>query len=364
MIFRRIVALSLLALSTVAAVPPAAAQGSQNPNVIFTPAPSLSASAQTTPAISLANGTQLRAYSLCTITIGGTFSAATFGMLGSADQSGTVYTPILIWPIATPASSATTQTAAAAGGVYQGSCGTLTHLKFVTSSTFTGTNITFLVTASPNAQASKGSSSGAPTTCASSNNYVCSNVANTFTATQTMPSLVTNAGGVQVPTGSGIQNSTGGTVVLNANPNIPVQLGLTGFSYAPTTGTSIAIELDYNTFFQPPSGSARFVGTLIDPVINGSSSGTSYAEVVAPITPSLIGGKVYATCWGSTTGANLAGLNCPATVGTDGVATFPAVVGPAAAPTGTCATIGQWVFSQDGHATFCPSNGGTWATKI
>lgn len=152
MIFRRILALSLLALSTVAAVPPAAAQGSQNPNVIFTPAPSLTASGQTSTAVSLANGTQLRAYSLCTITIGGTFSAATFGMVGSADQNGTTYVPILIWPIAAPSSSAVTQTATAAGGAYQGSCGTLTHLKFVTSSTFTGTNITFLVTACPNCQ--------------------------------------------------------------------------------------------------------------------------------------------------------------------------------------------------------------------
>lgn len=40
------------------------------------------------------------------------------------------------------------------------------------------------------------------------------------------------------------------------------------------------------------------------------------------------------------------------------------VNGPAAAPTGTCAVAGSWVFSRDGHATFCPSAGGTWATKI
>jgi hypothetical protein len=36
-------------------------------------------------------------------------------------------------------------------------------------------------------------------------------------------------------------------------------------------------------------------------------------------------------------------------------------VGPATAPTGSCTTIG-WVFSQDGHATFC--NGSNWITKI
>jgi|GEM_PF-7032067 len=40
------------------------------------------------------------------------------------------------------------------------------------------------------------------------------------------------------------------------------------------------------------------------------------------------------------------------------------VNGQAAAPMGTCSVAGQWVFSQDGHATFCPSAGGSWTTKI
>lgn len=38
------------------------------------------------------------------------------------------------------------------------------------------------------------------------------------------------------------------------------------------------------------------------------------------------------------------------------------IVGPATAPSGSCTTNGQWVFSQDGHATACIS--GTWSTKI
>jgi hypothetical protein len=38
------------------------------------------------------------------------------------------------------------------------------------------------------------------------------------------------------------------------------------------------------------------------------------------------------------------------------------VSGPATAPSGSCGTSGQWVFSQDGHATFCA--GGTWVVKI
>jgi hypothetical protein len=38
------------------------------------------------------------------------------------------------------------------------------------------------------------------------------------------------------------------------------------------------------------------------------------------------------------------------------------VIGPSTAPSGSCTPNGAWVFSQDGHATFCAS--GTWTTKI
>jgi len=47
----------------------------------------------------------------------------------------------------------------------------------------------------------------------------------------------------------------------------------------------------------------------------------------------------------------------------DGTVQIPnAQTGPATAPSGACAPNGAWVFSQDGHATFCSS--GTWSTKI
>jgi hypothetical protein len=41
---------------------------------------------------------------------------------------------------------------------------------------------------------------------------------------------------------------------------------------------------------------------------------------------------------------------------------LPGIIGDATAPSGTCTTIGIWMFTQDGHATFC--NGTTWVTKI
>jgi hypothetical protein len=50
----------------------------------------------------------------------------------------------------------------------------------------------------------------------------------------------------------------------------------------------------------------------------------------------------------------------------DGASANPLVprlqVGVVSAPTGACANNGEWVLSEDGHATFCA--GGTWVTKI
>lgn len=40
----------------------------------------------------------------------------------------------------------------------------------------------------------------------------------------------------------------------------------------------------------------------------------------------------------------------------------PIISNPTTAPSGACTVNGQWVFSQDGHSTFC--NAGTWTTKI
>jgi hypothetical protein len=50
----------------------------------------------------------------------------------------------------------------------------------------------------------------------------------------------------------------------------------------------------------------------------------------------------------------------PSTFG--GIVSMPGQLGPATAPSGSCTANGEWVFSQDGHATFCAS--GTWTTKI
>jgi hypothetical protein len=60
--------------------------------------------------------------------------------------------------------------------------------------------------------------------------------------------------------------------------------------------------------------------------------------------------------WQNSAGAVLAKVDASGTV------TSPQYMGPSSAPSGACSTNGAWVFSQDGHATFCAA--GTWVTKL
>jgi lysophospholipase L1-like esterase len=142
-----------VALFVLAALMPLEGQSPYSVN-IFKPATPMTATNQTSSAIPLGTVATLPkggSYSLCTITLtGSSLTTATFGVLGSADN-GVTYVPILIWAIATPGTTATTATATAAGA-YQFNCGALTHVKYVTSGTFTATSISLLLTASPNAQ--------------------------------------------------------------------------------------------------------------------------------------------------------------------------------------------------------------------
>lgn len=138
-------------------------------------------------------------------------------------------------------------------------------------------------------------------------------IGGTTPAAGTFTSLVTSTGGIQIPSGQAISNATGGIILLSSPSPAAVRIGITGFSYV-ATGNNIAAELGYNTTFAPSSGLSNFVGTLMDPIINGTSTGIAYGLVVAPMTNVLTGGTVYAACFGSTTGINLAGLTCPATI--------------------------------------------------
>lgn len=110
---------------------------------------------------------------------------------------------------------------------------------------------------------------------------------------------------------------------------------------------------DPNLYLDVPSG-----GFFCLRIGSASCNGGEISSTGINVTGNLTGGTV-------TDGvASLhAGVLTGATTGTfSGAVTAASYIGPATAPSGSCTHSGAWVFSQDGHATFCAS--GTWATKI
>jgi hypothetical protein len=106
---------------------------------------------------------------------------------------------------------------------------------------------------------------------------------------------------------------------------------------------------------------AQGLGIVVDSQVGGEVGGVGvgYGPTAGILPPGLstpTGIPASFGCTGSTTST------CPGTVDGNGNASFPTYTGPATAPSGPCSTSGVWVFSQDGHATFCAA--GTWTTKI
>lgn len=94
-----------------------------------------------------------------TITVtGSALSSVTFGVQGSSDN-GANYYALPISPIASPGSTSTTVTATA-NGLYQINLAGLTHIRFVTSGTFSATSVSLTLTASPNGQIAKAGGGG------------------------------------------------------------------------------------------------------------------------------------------------------------------------------------------------------------
>lgn len=90
-------------------------------------------------------------YSLANITVSGTsLTAATFAVQGSADNGGT-FVPLNINALATPGTVSTTVTVSSGSpAVYQFNPGGLTHVRVVTSGTFTGTALQIQIGLAPN----------------------------------------------------------------------------------------------------------------------------------------------------------------------------------------------------------------------
>jgi hypothetical protein len=128
------------------------------------------------------------------------------------------------------------------------------------------------------------------------------------------------------------------------------------------------------TAIHATSGNANDVGltaTYITDAISSADFRSNWVPDVAAtgayLSDSVVGDSLYRNLngrvlFGATTGHSAMQINADNSVGFYGNITAPAYIGPATAPAGSCATSGAWVFSQDGHATFCAS--GTWVTKI
>lgn len=141
---------------------PAFPQASPYSNSVFTPQ-IFTSTGQTGATIQL-NGlitpsTVGSSFSSLVLTVTGTsLTTATFQVLGSSNNGGT-FAPLLVSSVANPGSPNTTTTVTGPG-LYQVNAVGLTHVKIVTSGTFTATNLTITITASPNAQITKNSGGG------------------------------------------------------------------------------------------------------------------------------------------------------------------------------------------------------------
>jgi hypothetical protein len=124
-----------------------------------------------------------------------------------------------------------------------------------------------------------------------------------------------------------------GAFGLVRNTGLTTQMGTNTSGFGMTETMTAITNTSGNSFihsignganaFTPASGTANFTGLLIDPVINGTSTGTAYGQVIAPVTNVLTGGTVKLQGWGTATGSNLAGYSEKAYLGLDGTFNGP-----------------------------------------
>jgi hypothetical protein len=101
-------------------------------------------------------------YASGTITLTGTaITTVSFQVMGSSDNGATYYA-LPVFTVANPGTSPVTTVTVTAAGLYQVSLAGLTHIKFVTTGTFTATSVSFTLTGSPNASISRNGSGGGP----------------------------------------------------------------------------------------------------------------------------------------------------------------------------------------------------------
>jgi len=144
------------------------------------------------------------------------------------------------------------------------------------------------------------------------------NTTNTWSTDQTF------LGQTFIGTSLRVGNPTGGFIRFNGTAVFPTtDVGMVGFTYNSQTSGNVTLFGVGSATFQPTTGSANFAGFAISPTINGTSTGTAYGAVIAPITNVLTGGTVKLQGWGTATGNNWAGYSEKSFVALDGTYNGP-----------------------------------------
>lgn len=211
----------------------AVAQAVSQTNTIL-PAQTFTASAQTGAVITLGQSPSGNggSNSVGNITVTGTaLSTVTFAILGSSD-GGNTFTALPINAIATPGTTATTQTTTT-GGIYQVNLAGITQVEFQTSGTFTATSVNLTLTTSPTgiiARSSGGSGPGSGTV-----NSAAAFSPTYYPSTGTAVSGATPFNGLQEDSTTGPPAAASSSNVQNAI-GFGVYVPVGGYSLGTTTG--------------------------------------------------------------------------------------------------------------------------------
>jgi hypothetical protein len=257
----------------------------------FTPAPTLTGTGQTSAPVILQRSTATRdSYSAGKIIVTGVgLTTATFSILGSTN-SGASYNVLATEPCSSPGTFATSQTVTASPSCYEVNLSSLYSVEFTTSGTFTGTSITLLLTANPNAQITRNGNGGGGGAGVQSINGVAG--AFTFDGSGVSCSATTCdfTGGAASPggtTGAMQFNNAGALGGLNGT-GIPVLNG----AAAPTIASAAQLTTQVNGV------NCELGGTCNTPLICGGTAGTCPEQQINPApcgTTTSLGANITST---------------------------------------------------------------------
>lgn len=263
-------------------------------NSIF-PAQLATASAQTLSTIALSGSSGSAAgssFAAGTLTVTGTaLTTVTFQIDGSSDNGATFYA-LPIYTQNSPTTAAATSITATTSGLYQVSLVGLTHIKIVTSGTFTATQVSFVFTATPQATIAKGGTSGGGTTGTI-------NSASAFAPTY-YPGLGTTVSGATPFTGPQCDSTSGAPAGCTLSQLIPYLGTTTGLvnvlagslpaslgtpTQAQLVGVPISLTANLANTNTTPSLNINALGAIT--IVKGSSTALIAGDINI-VTPALV----------------------------------------------------------------------------